>query len=113
MGVPAVKRIAAHRQTWLPSGNLDFTAQSRKQFEQNRMHWDSQEDARWKEQSPAERQSAVLFDLVAKDNTRYRTIGQFIDDKNPKKATAFAAKSKSLFRQLNELLNLGTLKIRS
>ena len=111
VGVSAVKRIAAHRQTWLPSGNLDFTAQSRKQFEQNRMHWDRQEDARWKEQSPAERQSAVLFDLVAKDNTRYRTIGQHIDDKHPKKATAFAAKSKSLFRQLNELLNLGTLKI--
>ncbi len=72
---------------------------------------DSQEDARWKEQSPAERQSAILFDLVAKDNTRYRTIGQYIDDKNPKKATAFAAKSKSLFQQLNELLNLGTIKV--
>ena len=111
MGVSAVKRIAAHRQTWLPSGNLDFTAQSRKDFEQNRMYWDSQDDARWKEESPAERQSAVLFDLVAKDNTRYRTIGQYIDDKNPKEATVFATKSMSLFRQLNDLLGLGTLKI--
>ena len=111
MGVSAVKRIAAHRQTWLPSGELAFTAQSRKQFEQNRMQWDSQEDARWKEQRPAQRQSAVLFDFVAKDNTRYRTIGQYIDDKNPKKATACAAKSKSPFRQLNELLNLGSLKV--
>ena len=111
MGVSAVKRIAAHRQTWLRSGNLDFTAQSRKQFEQDRMHWDSQEDARWKEESPAERQSAVLFDLVAKDNTRYRTIGQYIYDMNPNEATAFAAKSMSLFRQLNDLLGLGTLRI--
>ena len=111
MGVEAVKRIAAHRQTWLPSGHLDFTAQSRKDFEQNRMYWDSQDDARWKEESPAERQSAVLFDLVAQDDTRYRTMGQYIDDKNPKEATAFAAKSMSLFRQLNDLLNLGTLKI--
>ena len=96
MGVSAVKRIAAHRQTWLPSGNLDFTAQSRKQFEQNSMHWDSQQDARWKEESPAERQSALLFDLVAKDNARSRAIGQYIDDKNPKQATIFAAKSISL-----------------
>ncbi len=111
VGVSAFKRIAAHRQTWLPSGNLDFTAQSRKQFEQNRMHWDRQEDARWKEQSPAERQSAVLFDLVAKDNTRYRTIGQYVDAKNSQKATAFASKSKSLFGQLNELLSLGNLKV--
>ncbi len=111
MDVSAVKRIAAHRQTWLPSGNLDFTAQSRKQFEQNRMHWDSQQNARWMEQSPAERQSAVLFDLVAKDNTRYRVIGQYIDDKNPTEATKFAGKSMSPFKQLNDLLNLGTLKI--
>ena len=111
MGVSAIKRIAAHRQTWLPSGDLNFTAQSRKQFEQNSRQWDRREDARWKEQSPAERQSAVLFDLVAKDNTRYRTIGQYIDDKNPKEATVFAAKSMSLFKQLNDLLDLGTLKI--
>lgn len=111
LGPFVVKRIAAHRQTWLPSGNLDFTAQSRKRFEQNRMHWDSQEDARWREEGPAQRQSAVLFDLVAKDNTRYRTIGQYIDDNNPEQAAAFAAESKSPFRQLNELLNLGTIKV--
>ena len=111
MGASVVKRIAAHRQTWLPSGNLAFTAQSRKRFEQNRMQWDSQQDARWKEESPAERQSAVLFDLVAKDNTRYRVIGQYIDDKNPTEATTFATKSTSLFKQLNDLLDLGTLKI--
>ena len=111
MGVSAFKRIVAHRQTWLPSGNLAFTAQSRKQFEQNRMQWDRQQDARWKEESPAQRQSAVLFDLVAKDNTRYRVIGQYIDDKNPTEATTFARESTSLFKQLNDLLDLGTLKI--
>ena len=111
MDVSAVKRIAAHRQTWLPSGNLAFTAQGRKQFEENRQHWDRQEDARWKEQSPAERQAAILFDLVAKDNTRYRVIGQYIDDKNTTEATTFATKSTSLFKQLNDLLNLGTLKV--
>ena len=111
MGVSAIKRIAAHRQTWLPSGDLNFTAQSRKQFEQNSRQWDRREDARWKEQSPAERQSAILFDLVAKDNTRYRTIGQYIDDKNPNEATGFAAKSMSLFKQLNDLLRLGTLTV--
>ena len=111
MGASAIKRIAAHRQTWLPSGNLAFTAQSRKRFEQNRIQWDSQQDARWKEEGPAERQSAVLFDLVAKDNTRYRVIGQYIDDNNPTEAATFATKSTSLFKQLNDLLDLGTLKI--
>ena len=110
-GIPAVKRIAAHRQTWIPSGSLDFTAQSRKRFEQNSMHWDRQDDARWKEHSPTERQSAVLFDLVAKDNTRYRTMGQHIDNNNLNGATVFASKSESPFKQLNDLLDLGTLKV--
>ena len=107
----SVKRIAAHRQTWLSTGDLAFTAQSRKQFEQQRVQLDTRETARWMEHNAANRQAAVLFDLVSKDNTRYRTIGQYVDDKNPEKATVIAAQSMSLFRQLNDLLALGTLNI--
>ena len=106
-----LRRIPAHRQTWLESGNLDFTARRRRQFEKDSMSWDRQVDARWKDYNPAQKQSAVLFDLVAKDNTRYRTIGQYIDDEDPAKATAFASKSESLFKQLNDLLGLGTLTV--
>ena len=61
--------------------------------------------------SPAEKQAAVLFDLVAKDNTRYRTIGQHVDDNNVGEATAFASESASLFKQLNDLLGLGALAV--
>ena len=111
VGNPPIKRIAAHRQMWLPSGNLDFTAQSRKQYEQNRMQWDREDNSRWMEHSPAQRQSAVLFDLVAKDNTRYRTIGQYIDNNSQEEATAFALQSESPFKQLNDLLRLGTLTV--
>ena len=110
-GPTIIKRISAHRQTWLSSGNLEFTARSRKQFEQNNRHWDSQANARWMEQSPEQRQSAVLFDIVAKDNARYRTIGRHIDDKNPSQAIEVASRSASPFGQLNELLDLGTLRV--
>ena len=108
---PTIKRIAAHRQTWFESGNLNFTARNRRDFEENSMSWDRQFDARWMDHSPAEKQAAVLFDLVAKDNTRYRTIGQHVDDNNLGEATAFASESASLFKQLNDLLNLGTLTV--
>ena len=111
IGGPPVKRIAAHRQTWLESGNLDFTARGRRDFESNVRHWDREIDARWMEHNPAQRQSAVLFDLVAKDNTRYRTIGQYIDNASPDEATRFASKTESLFKQLNDLLSLGTLTV--
>ena len=111
IGGSLVKRIAAHRQTWFQSGNLDFTARSRRDFESNVRSWDREVNARWMEHNPAQRQSAVLFDLVAKDNTRYRTIGQYIDNDNPDEATRFASKSESLFKQLNDLLGLGTLTV--
>lgn len=106
-----IKRIAAHRQTWFESGNLDFTARRRRDFEVNVMSWEREVNARWMDYDPAQRQSAVLFDLVAKDNTRYRTIGQYIDNANPDEATQFASKSESLFEQLNDLLSLGTLTV--
>ena len=106
-----IRRVSAHRQTWFTSGNLAFTAHSRKQFERNSMSWDRQPNSRWMDHSPAEKQSAVLFDLVAKDNTRYRTIGQCIDDQRPSEATAIASRSVSPFRQLNELLDLGSLTV--
>ena len=111
MGVQMIKRIAAHRQTWFNSGNLELTACSRKDFERNVRVWDGQDDARWMEHGPTQRQSAVLFDLVAKDNTRYRTIGQYMDDDRPDEAAAFASKSESTFKQLNDLLSLGTLTV--
>lgn len=111
IGSPPLKRVAAHRQTWFQSGDLDFTARSRRQFEANVASWDRESNARWMEYSPAERQSAVLFDLVARDNARYRVIGQHIDDNDPNEAAAFASQSESPFKQLNDLLRLGTLTV--
>lgn len=111
IGAPAVKRISAHRQTWLSSGNLEFTARSRKSFEQNSRDWDREANARWLDYSPEQRQSAVLFDIVAKDNARYRAIGQRIDDSDLDQATEVASKSVSPFRQLNDLLELGMLRV--
>ncbi|MDE0682531.1 MAG: AAA family ATPase [Candidatus Poribacteria bacterium] len=106
-----VRRISAHRQAWFQSGSLDFTAYSRKQFEQNNMNWDRQANARWMDHSPREKQSAVLFDLVAKENTRSRNIARHIDEQNPEEAIVLASNSVSPFKQLNDLLELGTLTV--
>ncbi len=110
-GADNFRRIAAHRQTWFTSGSLDFTAHSRKQFEKNSIGWERRVDARWMDHSPTEKQSAVLFDLVAKENTRSRKIARHIDDQNPDEAITFASNSVSPFKQLNDLLDLGTLTV--
>ena len=108
---PTVKRIAAHRQTWFESGNLDFTARRRKQFEENSKSWDREVNARWMDHNPGQRLSAILFDLVAKDNTRAREVTRLVANKRSDEANEYASKSESSFKQLNDLLALGNLQV--
>ena len=106
-----IKRISAHRQTWLQSGSIDLTPRSRKQFDQQDVQQEMQYQSRWWDHYAQQRQSAVLFDLVAKENARARSIARHIDSGNTEKAEKAAAEPISPFEQLNELLGIGTLAI--
>ena len=106
-----IRRVSAHRQTWLGSASIHFTPHHRKEFERTLPRLEAQVGSRWMDFNPDERQSAVLFDLIAKDNARARSIAQHIDEKNPEKAIKHAAKTESTFDQLNDLLALATLTV--
>lgn len=106
------KRITAHRQTWFSTGSIELTPASRQQYQQQNLGYDRRSDARWKDHSPGSKLSAVLFDLVAKENTRARAITQYVDSDNYEKAKAFSEKSSSPFDEINELLSLATLKVK-
>ena len=107
-----IRRISAHRQTWLGSGSLDLTPLGRKQFGEQGTDVERNYAALWQEYNAEQKQSAVLFDLVAKENTRARSIANLVDaNKQPDEATKLAAKSTSAFVQINDLLALGTLLI--
>lgn len=106
-----VKRITAHRQTWFNSGSIDLTAANRQQHEQQYLNYDRSYEARWKDSNPGWNLSAVLFDLVAKENTRARAIARHVDDQEHRKAEEISAESISPFDQINELLSLGTLTV--
>ena len=84
---------------------------SRKQFEQNNTSTEREYEALWQDYNAEQKQSAVLFDLVAKENTRARSITRFVDSEDLDEASKLAAKSVSAFVQLNDLLALGTLLI--
>ena len=103
------RRISAHRQTWLGSGSLDLTPLGRKQFGEQDTDLERNYAALWQEYNAEQKQSAVLFDLVAKENTRARSITSFVDGKNLEEASRLASESVSVFAQLNDLLSLGTL----
>ena len=112
------RRISAHRQTWFNSGSIDFTPRNRKQFDEQYLQFERQLDSRWKDYHAQQKQSAVFFDLVAKDNAEARVLRSLlrqVDLQNPDRgitaAIEAAARSAPLFEQLNELLALGTLPV--
>ena len=78
--------ISAHRQTWFNSGSIDFTPESRQRYETNTLALNLQYEARWKEYNPGQSLSAILFDLVAKENT-------FQDNQNLARAQDISAES--------------------
>ena len=107
-----IRRISAHRRTWLQSGSLDITPQARRQFDENSSRREVREESRWSDQYAHERQAAVLFDLVAVENERARLITSLVDSHETEKAERVSSTVASPFDQLNELLSLGNLAIR-
>lgn len=107
-----VKWITAHRQTWLESGDINFTPASRQEYEQLNLAYNKNYESRWKDFQPGQKLSAVLFDLVARVNARARSIADHMDKGECQKAKSISAKSKSALTQINELLDLGTLSVK-
>ncbi len=106
-----VKRIAAHRQLSLPSGNIDMTAASRRQFGEVLGEWERTPEHRWMEHDQQGRLSSVLFDLMAMENTRARRVTDLIDAKDETGATKLADEVKSPFLQINRLLSDANLTV--
>ena len=107
-----VKRISAHRQTWFDSGNINFTPERRERYESDSRNFNSSYEARWKDSNPSNSLSAILFDLVARENTINKSIAHYVRNQNIPKAQSTSAESPSVFDQINELLNLGTLTVK-
>ena len=106
-----VQWISAHRRTWLNSGAIGFTPAKRKQWAANSRQYKQQADSRWREHEPASKQSAMLFDLVAQDNARARSIASRVDKRDLDGATRLSSETRSPFDTLNQLLDLGTLAV--
>ena len=108
---PRIQWIAAHRQTWFDSGNITLTPHGRKKVDRSFQQYDVQPDARWKDYNPGQRQAVALFDLVANENDRARSITHHVDNLNPEEALRVSSASAAPFAQVNELLALGTLTV--
>lgn len=105
-----IRRIFAHRQTWLNSGSLTLTPESRRQFERDRSGRETANDAIWRDRWGADTHAAVLFDLVAAENKRARSIAGHVENSEINRAKK-VANAASPFTRLNDLLRAGTLRV--
>ena len=112
LGAGNVRRISAHRQTWLQSAAINLTPQSRRQFEQNLKANDPNPEYRWREWSSEQQVSSVLFDLTAKENELARRIMDKSYEKDQKAIDKIISEERPPFEQVNDLLRLGALAVR-
>ena len=106
-----VRRISAHRQTWLESAAIDITAQTRRQVDQQLVRQERNPDYRWKEWNPAARLSSVLFDLTAKDNEQARLVRRLLRSGETDEAHTITEAENSPFERINELMETAGLKV--
>ena len=111
LGADTVRRISAHRQTWLPSAAIDLTPQSRRDFYQGLTSVESDPTFRWQEWDSQGKLSAVLFDLTAKENELARRIMERTYSRDSDAVEDIISSERPVFEQINELLKLGGLAV--
>lgn len=111
IGNRPIRRISAHRQTWLNSSAIEMTPKIRRDVDRSIFGREQRQDARWKDDNAAQRLSAVLFDLVSAENQRSREIANLVDQNNVDKASSIARELASPFKRINELIRAGNLSV--
>ena len=106
-----IRRISAQRKAWFASGSIDLTPQRRRELDRQFAKEEREEGSRWRDRYGEQRHSAVLFDLVAKENSLARDIASHVRGQRMQEAASLAATVASPFDQINELLALGTFAV--
>ena len=112
IGTNKIKRISAHRQTWLSSGTINLTAAQRKEFEESNLNYTRSYESRYGDRYGERGLSAILFDLDDKYNIINESIAQNVRQQNMAKAKKTAIESPSPFDQINELLDHSRLNVK-
>ena len=111
IGTDNIKRITAHRQTWLSSGTINFTPAQRKDFDENYLGYNRQGRSRYSDRISSGEQSAILYDLDNKYNTINEDIANEVRKRDWEKAQEVNRESRSPFDQINELLKHSRLNV--
>lgn len=111
LGPTNVRRISAHRQTWLESAAIAMTPQSRKQFDRQLSGQEPNPIYRWREYNSEARLSSILFDLTAKENELARRIMNHAYAAEKEQVDEIVESERSPFETINELLDFAGLSV--
>ena len=98
-----MRKISAHRQTWMQTDALDMTPASKLQTEQYIQNTDQKQQSRYRDDYAAQRASMTIYELIDAENVRAREIASFVDQGNINAATE-ASKKEAPIAIINELL---------
>ena len=108
------RRIAAHRQNWLESGHINMTPAQRKELDQYEVPFQRRLDSLRRENPhfpDVTKLSAVLYDVVAMENTRARNITRLVHEGRLEEAQNLDRGQVSFFDQIRVVLNEGNLAV--
>lgn len=105
-----VRKISAHRQTWMNTDMLDMTPSAKAQTEENIRKEETQHRSRYRDPYAAQRASMTIYELIDAENVRAREITAAVDAGDMEKAKKVAAKEAPI-TAINELLQQSNIPI--
>ena len=88
-----VRKIAAHRQTWMSSDALDMTPAQKLHAEQQMRVTQNDVESRYKDRYGNQRASMTVYELIDAENVRAREITAFVYLGKVKDAAKLAEKA--------------------
>lgn len=105
-----MRKVAAHRQTWMNTDALDMTPSNKLQTEEQIKADDAQHKSRYRDRFAAQRASMTIYELIDAENVRARAM-QTAYDAGDMDAVAEAAKVEAPIAIINELLRQSNIPI--
>ncbi len=105
-----VRKISAHRQTWMNTDALDMTPAIKVQTEHNIQTTDQNQESRYRDQYAAQRASMTIYELIDAENVRARAIAAAVDSGDMGKA-AEAANIEAPITVINVLLRQSNIPV--
>lgn len=106
----SVRKIAAHRQTWMNTDALDMTPANKLQTEQSIQNEDRNIKSRYRDPYAAQRASMTIYELIDAENVRARSMAAAYDAGDSERLKE-AAKVEAPITVINELLRQSNIPI--